>query len=108
MDMPLTRPTVLSQVTVVVPLIVALVSVMPAAVSMSPVPLPVAVLVRSKLVALLIRSTEVPAAMVGPVTLIPGHRAAVLAQVTCAVPFVMHDANATGAVRFAVPTDCRT
>ena len=108
--MPATRPTVLSHVTVVLAaVVVQFVSVMPAAVSPSPVPVATALADITKVVASVTELILAPADTFGPVTAMPGHKLAVLAQVTVALPpVVAHAVSPMGAVWFDVPTACRT
>jgi hypothetical protein len=112
-DMPFTRPAVLSQVTAVLAaVVVAFVKVTPQAVSVSPAPVPVAACERTNVVAFVMEATVVlPVcvplmlpAMFGPVMSIPGHSAAVLAQVTVVLPLVVATLVRLMAVRFEVLT----
>ena len=97
--MPTTRPTVLAQETLGLPVVVVqLVSVTPAAVRVKPVPLPVAAALRMSVVALVIEAMEVPAAMFVPLMLMPGQMLAVLAHVTVVVPFVVAFVSRIGTV----------
>ena len=112
-DMPFTRPAVLSHVTATLAaVVVAFVKVTPQAVSVSPVPVPVAACESTKVVAFVMEATVVlPVcvplmlpAMLGPVTSIPGQRAAVLAQVTLVLPLVVAALVRLMEVRFEVLT----
>ena len=79
----------LAQETFGLPVVVQFVSVIPAAVSVSPVPLPVAGVLRTNVVALVIDAMVEPALMLVPLMLMPGHSTAVLLQVTWVVPLVV-------------------
>ena len=115
-DMPFTSPAVLSQVTLVPTTVTQFVKVTPAAVSVSPEPLPDAGCERTKWVASVIRLTMVFPVMApvvlpgmfGPVTSMPFQRLAVLAQVTLASLIVVEQpVNATGEVLLEVLTAWR-
>jgi hypothetical protein len=117
-DMPLIRPAVLPQVTLVLAaVVVALFKLTPAAVRLSPVPVPVAACERTKAVAFVIEATDVlPVAtplvlpgMLGPEIGIPVHSPAVLAQVTVVLPLVVVVAEMLrGVVWFELPEARRT
>ena len=112
------RPAVLSQVTLVLAaVVVALVKLTPAAVRLSPVPVPVAVCERMKVVEFVIEATVVlPVAaplvlpgILGPVICMPGHRPEVLAQVTVVLPLVVVAGEMlSGRVWFELPVAWRT
>ena len=116
-DIPLTSPVVRSHVTKTEPEVVTqLVKTAPHAVRESPVPVACAACESRKRVPLVIELTvvfpSVPPVrlpgMLGPVTYMPGHKAAVLAQVTAALPLVVaQEVRLIGVVLFEVPMDCR-
>ena len=104
---PTTSPTVLSQVTVVLglALVVQFVNTTPAAVRERPEPVPVAFVVSTNVVGPVIEFTFAPAGMFVPVTIIPGHRFVVLAQLTRALLIVVaQDERLIGLVLLDVPT----
>ncbi len=103
--MPGTRPTVLSQVTVVLAaVVVQFVKVMPFAVKVAVVLDAVAAALATKVVLFVIELIVAPAAMPGPVMIIPGQRFAVLLHSTVVPPLVVVQfVSTTGEVRF----DCR-
>ena len=80
----------LGHVTVALPLVMEQpLSVRPPALSVRAEPLPVALALNTKVVALVILMTVVPVGTLVPATSIPGHRPVVLAQVTVALPLVV-------------------
>lgn len=103
--MPTTRPVVLSQVTVVLAaVVVQFVNVMPFAVNVAVLLDAVAAALATKVVLFVIELIVAPAAMPGPVMIIPGHRFAVLLHTTLVLALVVVQfVSTTGEVRF----DCR-
>ena len=103
--MPTTRPTVLSQVTdVTAAVVVQFVKVMPFAVKVAVVLEAVAAALMTKVVPFVIELITAPAAMPGPVMIIPGQRFVVLLLTTVVlVLVVVQFVSTTGEVRF----DCR-
>lgn len=103
--MPTTRPTVLSQVTVVLAaVVVQFVKLMPLAVKVAVVLDAAAEELMTKVVPFVIELIVAPAAMPGPVMIIPGQRFAVLLHSTLVPPLVVVQfVSTTGDVRF----DCR-
>ena len=103
--MPATRPTVLSQVTVVLAaVVVQFVKLMPFAVKVAVVLDAVAEELMTKVELLVIALIVAPAAMPGPVMIMPGQRFAVLLHCTFVPPLVVVQfVSTTGDVRF----DCR-
>lgn len=106
--MPATRPTVLSQVTVVTAaVVVQFVKVMPFAVKVAVVLDAVAAVLMTKVVPFVIELIVAPAAMPGPVMIIPGQRFAVLLHSTLVlVLVVVQFVSTTGDVRFEVRFAC--
>ena len=114
-DIPLTSPAVRSQVTSV-PEVTQLVKTTPHAVKESPVPVPCAACERTKSEPFVMELTVVfpnvpPVILPGilePVTYIPGHKDAVLAQVTAVLPPVVEQpVKIIAAVLLEVLMDCR-
>jgi hypothetical protein len=113
----MTRPAVLSHVTAVLnAVVVALVTTTLAMFNVSPLPVPVAACDRTKVVgfvidAMVVLPVCVPLmlpAILGPVINMPGHRFAVLLQVTVVLPLVVAAPVTVMAVWFEVLTACRT
>jgi len=103
--MPTTRPTVLSQVTdVLAAVVVQFVKVMPFTVKVAVVLVAVAAALMTTVVLFVIELIVAPAAMPGPVMIIPGQRFVVLLHTTVVLALVVVQfVITTGAVRF----DCR-
>ena len=99
---PTERPVVLAQLIVGLVPSEQPVSETPAAVSESPVPLPVAATLITKVVEFVIELMAAVPAMFAPLTLIPGMSPVVLAQVTVVVPFVVQFVSTMGTVRLPV------
>jgi len=108
MPMPTARLVVLAVLIVGLVPSVHPVSVMPAAVSDKPLPLPVAALLMTKVVAFVTTLIVAFAGMFVPEISMPGHRPVVLAQVTVVVPFVVTFVSVMGAVLFPVLPRCFT
>lgn len=85
-----TRPAVLEQVTVALPLVIEQpLKVMPPAYKVSAEPLPVALVLRTKVVELVMELMVAPVGTLVPATIMPGHNPVVLAQVTAVLALVV-------------------